>query len=85
MHPRGLPSPRIDKAKYESMRAAIITLLKETGEIEFKVAMEMVYERHKSTFEGAIPWYYTIVKLDMEARGELIRVSGKGNQRIKLP
>ncbi len=85
IHPRGLQSPNIERAKYDYMRAAILELLGEQDKIPFKDAMEIIYERHKDTFDGAIPWYYTTVKLDMEARGELIRIPGKGKQMIRKP
>jgi hypothetical protein len=83
IHPRGLKSPNIDKAKYDYMRMAILQLLGEHDQISFKDAMEEIYERHKHSFDGMIPWYYTTVKLDLEARGELIRIPGMGIQMIR--
>ena len=35
-------------------------------------------------FEGSPMWYFTTVKLDLEARGLLERVPGPGVQRMRL-
>jgi hypothetical protein len=34
--------------------------------------------------EGSISWYATMVKLDLEARGEIERIPGSSPQRIRL-
>jgi hypothetical protein len=35
-------------------------------------------------FEGSVTWYVTTVKLDMEARGEIKRVTNSRPQLVKL-
>ena len=83
IHPDGLKSPNIEKAKYEQMRTAILQLLSEHAEIGFSDAMREIERRLQGKFEGKINWYYTIVKLDLEGRGELIRIAGSGRQMMR--
>jgi hypothetical protein len=73
----------IEKRKYDQMHAAIVQVLSEHAEIGFTAAMEIIEERLGGKFEGKIGWYYVSVKLDMEARGELIRLPGNGKQMMR--
>ena len=83
IHPLGLKSPRIDRAKYDQMRAAILDLLSEKESVSFFDGMQIIRSRLEGKFDGKINWYYTIVKLDLEARGELIRLPGTGKQMMR--
>ncbi len=74
----------IDKAKYEAVRVAIIEVLQVRGEMTFQGLMDAVHEKLAGNFEGSIGWYYTSVKLDLEARGEIERAPGSKPQRIRL-
>jgi len=45
---------------------------------------EDVNDYLRERFEGSVSWYFTTVKLDLEARGILERVPGERPQRIRL-
>jgi hypothetical protein len=85
LHPdptkQGVP---IEKNKYEAVRSAIITTLKSNGSMSFTDLGNMVEDRLRKNFEGSILWYYTTVKLDLEARKEIRRVPKTSPQMIEL-
>lgn len=83
IHPQGKKAPRIEKAKYDQMKAAIVQLLGEHKEIGFTDACSEIERRLAGKFEGKIAWYFITVKLDLEARGELIRLPGSGKQMMR--
>ncbi len=73
LHPDKNKQPvRIDKAKYEMMRAAIIS------------ALHAMQDKLAGRFEGSIMWYVTTVKLDLEARKIIQRVPKSSPQRLRL-
>jgi len=74
----------INKAKYEAVRFAILENLQSKGEMAFQGLMNAVHEELADNFDGSIGWYYTTVKLDLEARGEIERVPGSKPQMIRL-
>jgi hypothetical protein len=85
LHPdptkQGVP---IEKNKYEAVRSAIIATLKSNGSMSFTDLGNMVEDRLRKNFEGSILWYYTTVKLDLEARKEIRRVPKTSPQMIEL-
>ncbi len=84
-HPdRDKQGVRISRAKYAQVRAAILATLKARGEMTFGDLGRAVEQRLSGKFEGSARWYYTTVKLDMEARQELLRVPGTRPQRVRL-
>lgn len=74
----------IDRAKYDAVRAAILATLREQGEVRFAALGPQVGARLGEHFEGSVSWYVTTVKLDLEARGEIERLPGRGPQRLRL-
>lgn len=75
---------RISREKYETVRAAILTFLRARGSLTFTELSQLVEDALLPTFDGSVMWYYTTVKLDLEARGEIKRVAGSKPQRIEL-
>lgn len=73
---------RIDKAKYDMIRGAILDILNENGTYLFKNLADEV-GRRLPNFDGSIGWYTTTVKLDLEARGEIERLPKKSPQEIR--
>jgi hypothetical protein len=74
-HPKGKKGVRISKAKYETMKQAILQVLG-NGRLthdELTAAVE-AYLKHR--FEGSVGWYLESTKLDLEARGVIERVPG---------
>jgi hypothetical protein len=74
----------IDRGKYEAMRHTILANLKRYGRLTFKQLGDLVANELHETFTSSVQWYYTTVKLDLEARGELKRVPNSRPQLIEL-
>jgi hypothetical protein len=85
LHPEGKAGVNIDKAKYDTIRTAILASIADNGgEIAFKDLATTVTDHLAAPFDGSIGWYATTVKLDLESRGEIERVPGINPQRIRL-
>jgi len=74
----------IDPVKYDAVYAAITHKLREYGPMTFTQLGALVEEELHSRFSGSVLWYYTTVKLDMEARGEIRRVPNSRPQVIEV-
>lgn len=87
-HPqRGKSMPRIDARKYAVVRTAVLKVVPKakTG-IPFSELATRVAEKLPGPVRrtlGSVSWYTTTVKLDLEARGEIERISGITPQRIR--
>ena len=78
------PGLRIDQARYATIREAILHNLQCYGSMTFTQLGALVEEDLHDTFSGSVLWYYTTVKLDMEARGEIRRVPNSRPQLIEV-
>ena len=78
-HPQIKSGVNIQRDKYEQVCTAIESALKENGPQTFQSLNEVVGQKLEGKFDGSIGWYYTTVKLDLEARGVLVceRKSGQ--------
>ena len=74
----------IDIAKYRTIREAILHNLQSYGSMTFTQLGALVEEDLHDTFAGSVLWYYTTVKLEMEARGEIRRVPNSRPQLIEV-
>ena len=84
LHPDPLKrGVRIHREKYELVRSAILTFLHARGPQTFSDLARLVEDALLPTFDGSVMWYYTTVKLDLEARGELRRLNGSRPQRLE--
>jgi hypothetical protein len=83
----GKKPTRIDRWKYELVRAAILDAVPAGDQcIEFRELPALVSARIPAEERGrlgSVSWYTTTVKLDLEVRGELERIPGSKPQRIK--
>lgn len=84
LHPQGKKGVNISKQKYETIRQAILSILEEQEEILFKDLPAAVDRKLEGDFDGSISWYVTTVKLDLEARGLVIRIPKSSPQRLHL-
>lgn len=84
LHPAGKQGVNIDRGKYDVVKDAVVDALQKRGEASFTALAKDVEELLTGNFDGSIGWYYTTVKLDLEARGLLERVPGSRPQRIRL-
>ena len=74
MHPAGKSGVNISGEKYWMMKGFIIDILSEECELTFNGLRSLVETRLNGKFHGSISWYYTMVKLDLEARGMIVRI-----------
>lgn len=85
LHPEGLKGVNIDRAKYDQMRGTILNSLTASNPSTFKELRKSVEQALDGKFDGSIGWYYTTVKLDLEARGEIkCSRESKGSHTISL-
>ena len=75
---------RIDNAKYDAVHEAIFHNLREYGPMTFTQLGALVEEQLHNKFTGSVIWYYTTIKLDMEARGEIRRVPNSRPQVVEI-
>ena len=83
-HPEGKQGVNIRREKYDAMKAAILRCVRSRREVPLQVVRSDMENELLGRFEGSVSWYFTTVKLDLEARGVLQRVPGKQPQRIRL-
>jgi hypothetical protein len=76
LHPQGKRGVHISKAKYETMKKAILEVIG-NGRLTHHELTHAVERKLKGKFEGSIPWYMESTKLDLEARGRIERVPGE--------
>ena len=75
-HPLGKSGKNIDKQKYETLKEAILSALK-NKELTHTELFDWLNKALKSKFSGNISWYGETVKLDLEARKIIERTSSK--------
>jgi hypothetical protein len=81
--------PRVARPAYEALRHAILEVVPHTAagvafkDLPRRVAALLPAEARSQI--GSIPWYTTVVKLDLEARGVIERVPGVLPQRVRRP
>ncbi len=85
LHPQGKKGVRIDRAKYDLIREAILAVLEAEGPCKFMQLAERVKARLGDSFTGSVSWYTITVKLDLEARGVVERVRQGGADLVALP
>jgi hypothetical protein len=73
-HPEGKKGVNIDKAKYDVIKKAIIESL-EKEELSYTQITKFVKDKLDDSFEGSIGWYVETVKLDLEARNLIKRIT----------
>lgn len=84
IHPDDKQGVRIDKKKYDVMRETILENVRRHGRMSFTELASLVGEQLHGKFDGSVMWYYTTVKLDLEARGEIRRVPRSKVQMVEL-
>ena len=84
LHPEKKQGVNISREKYEIIRKAILCVLERKKEITFMNLSRAVEKEVNGNFDGSVMWYVTTVKLDMEARGEIKRVTNSRPQLVKL-
>src|SRR5438132_13402935 len=75
-HPLGKSGKNISKQKYETLKKAILSALR-NKELSHTELFNQLNKNLKSKFSGNISWYGETVKLDLEARKIIERTSSK--------
>ena len=82
----GKKPTRIERAKFERLRRAILACVpRSTPGVEFQKLPSLVrarLTRSERASIGSLNWYVTVVKLELEVRGELRRIAGSQPQRL---
>jgi hypothetical protein len=82
-HPLGKSGKNISKQKYETLKKAILSALK-NKELTHTELSDRLNKTLKNKFEGNISWYGETVKLDLEGRRIIERTSAKPQKyRVK--
>ena len=78
---------RVTKATYEAYREAMLKVVPADAEgiafMDLKGAMKPHVDKELLA-NTSLGWWTTVVKLDLEARGVIERIPGKGRQRVRL-
>ena len=75
-HPLGKSGKNIDKQKYETLKKAILLALR-NKELTHTELFKQLNKNLNKKFPGNISWYGETVKLDLEARKIIERMSSK--------
>ena len=83
LHPAGKNGVNISRAKYDTMKATILRLLKSKGLTHGELT-KAVNSSLKGKFDGSISWYMESTKLDLEARKVIERVPGNKHDVYRM-
>lgn len=86
-HPQGKKAVRISKEKYDLLKSLLVTHLRTQGPATLggiAQAMENEFKKRRTKFEGSLAWYLEWVKLDLESRKIITRVTGTAPQQFKI-
>jgi hypothetical protein len=81
-HPLGKTGRNIDREKYDALKNAILSALRE-NDLTHTELFSCLNKNLKGKFSGNISWYGETVKLDLEARKIIERTASKP-QRYRL-
>ena len=82
-HPLGKKGVRIGKERYELIASEIKRALS-TKDLTCTELTDVIERRLGKRFDGSIPWYTVTVKLDLEARGIVVKADRKTSKlRLK--
>jgi len=83
LHPQRKRGVNISKAKYDTMKKALVEILRKEPLTHHELT-HAVERKLKGKFEGSISWYMESTKLDLEARGVLERVPGEKREVYRV-
>ncbi len=84
----GKKPTRIHRWKYDLLRDIILDILTGSADgVEFRALPSLIEERlgaEQKASLGSVSWYTTTVKIDMEVKGDIVRVPDAKPQRLRL-
>ncbi len=84
LYPQGKKGVRIDKGKYDVMKAAILKALKGSRILTHTELFRAAESYLPAGFKGSKMWYFETVKLDLEARRSVERLKDSEPPRYRL-
>jgi hypothetical protein len=81
-HPRGRSGNSISRQKYDLIRGAILSALR-NKELTHLELLSSIWKKLEGKFSGNVSWYGEWVKLDLEAR-KLIERTGTKREKYQL-
>jgi len=78
------PGTPIEREKYDLIRSSILDTLRRNGPTPASRLGDLLESKLTKTFDGSVMWYYTAVKLDLEARHEIRRVPNTSPQELEI-
>lgn len=86
-HPAGKKAISMDKEKYVVIEKSILNCLKGKAESTHEEILNTItvdFSKNKIKFEGSIEWHMEWVKLDLEARKKITRITDTTPVNFKL-
>lgn len=84
LHPAGKEGVNISRSKYDLVRGSILKMLEHEEEVQWKELAARVEMDIKDRLDGSPGWYFTTVKLDLEARKEIMVRRTKDGQMVSI-
>ena len=86
-HPTGKKAIRMDKDKYTMMEKSVLSALNSNEELTHTELLKIItddFKKYKINFEGSIEWHMEWVKLDLESKKKIRRISDKAPIKFKI-
>ncbi|MDB5227019.1 MAG: hypothetical protein JWN78_1212 [Bacteroidota bacterium] len=86
-HPAGKKAVTMDPAKCDVLKKSLLNHLKSKGESTHKEILQAInsdFKKNKTKFEGSVEWHMEWVKLDLEAKKEIKRVTDSSPIRFDI-
>lgn len=82
-HPQAKKTWKISRKKYDIIRKLILECVAKK-ESTYTDMVGYIKQKLKNRFEGSVNWYAEVVKLDLEARGSIIRIPNTAPQLYRI-
>jgi hypothetical protein len=83
-HPQGKQGVNISRAKYNTIKTAILDVLQKDERLTFTQLADQINAKLEGNFDGSIGWYVTVVKLDLEARNIIERIPKTKPEQLRV-
>jgi hypothetical protein len=87
LNPRSGRAMLIDSDTYQLFSKAIIEILKAKNQLSFTEIVDSLHDHFKKKkikFDRSVDWYAITIKNDLEARGIISTITGKGKKLNSL-
>lgn len=84
LHPQGKKGVNILQRRYDVIKEFILKTVKMHGTIAYEELNNLAVKELRDTFDGSVPWYIVTVKLDLEARKIIERISKTSPHEVRM-